>query len=162
VGRYLDNGGKFLLSSSQYFWWTEFDITPFMQNYLGITWMDGWVEDRDLTGIDGNPIGNGQGPYTMVRPDAYGVYWPEGIYEGPAPYEAWATDATEPFQYNTAGNTNPNSTNYDGGTFKAVYLAWPFEWIGTLGERVQILSAILDWMGLSRHRLYLPLVLRNH
>jgi hypothetical protein len=158
LGEYLDNGGRLILSAQNYE-----NVTAFMQSYLDIDWIN---EDMTITttiGVDGTPIGNGLGPYTLVRPDAYGVYWPEGaLYEGPYDDEVYSlTPGSEPFRYDVPGNANPNSTSYDGGTFKTVYLAWPFEWIGPLKDRARILSAMLDWMGIERHRLYLPIVVHN-
>ena len=145
VAAYLDGGGNFILSSEDYYYEAG-TVTPFMQNYLGIaSFPEEDVVELDPVGNAGNPIGDGLGPYAMVRPDDWAAYWPTGSAEGP--YDDYANagpGADEPFRYN-ASNQN-NSTNYDGGIFKTAFLAWPFEWIDTVEERAEILGAALNWM----------------
>ncbi|MBN1355810.1 hypothetical protein JXA40_06010, partial [bacterium] len=140
---YLDTGGRLFLSSQEYHYHTG-TITGFMQAYLGIGSITDDVTELDPAGHAGDPIGNGLGPYTMVRPDNWEVYWPAGAYEGPYDDYVYAVSgAGRPFDFQTSGE--PNSTWMDGGSFKTVYLAWPLEWIGLLADRVEILTAILDW-----------------
>jgi subtilisin family serine protease len=144
VGSYLDSGGSFLLSSQEYHYEAG-TITPFMQNYLGIQEITDDVTELDPIGNTGNPIGNGLGPYTMVRPDDWAVYWPTGNTQGP--YDDYADSipgAQSPFRYNASGQNN--STNFDAGTFKGIFLAYPFEWIDTVDERAEILGPALEWM----------------
>ncbi len=145
VAAYLDGGGNFLLSSQEYRYEAG-SVTPFMANYLGIaSFPDQDVIELDPVGNAGNPVGNGLGPYAMARPDDWAAYWPTGSYQGP--YDDYVTataGADEPFRYN-ASNQN-NSTNYDGGPFRTVYLAWPFEWIDTVEERAEILGQALTWL----------------
>jgi subtilisin family serine protease len=144
VGAYLDTGGNFLLSSQEYHYEAG-TITPFMQNYLGVQDMTDDVTELDPVGNAGNPIGNGLGPYTMVRPDDWYTYWPTATYEGP--YDDYANagpGAAEPFRYNASGQNN--STNYDSGVFRTTFLAWPFEWIDTVEQRAEILGSALAWL----------------
>ena len=141
---YLDSGGNFLLSSQEYHYEAGV-ITPFMANYLGVQDMTDDATELDPVGNTGNPIGDGLGPYTMVRPDDWAAYWPTGDSEGP--YDDYAnplTGAESPFRFNAS--TENNSTNLDSGVFKSAFLAWPFEWIDTVDERVEILGAALGWM----------------
>lgn len=143
VGAYLDSGGNFLLSSQEYHY--AYGLTPFMQNYLGVQDMTDDATELDPIGNAGNPIGDGLGPYTMVRPDDWAAYWPTDTYEGP--YDDYANPlpgAASPFRYNISGQNN--STNLNAGTFKSIFLAYPFEWIDTVEERTQILGAAVDWM----------------
>jgi hypothetical protein len=80
----------------------------------------------------------------MVRPDDWAAYWPTGTSEGPYDDYAYAAvGSEEPFYFDAS--TQPNSTNYDSGAFKTVYMAWPFEWIDTVDERASILGQALDW-----------------
>jgi hypothetical protein len=143
VGAYLDAGGNFLLSAQEYLY-SAGGTTPFMANYLGV---DTYVEDvieLDPIGTLGNPVGDGLGPFAMVRPDDFYTYWPTETYEGPYDdYIYAAAGFEEPFYFNTSGQ--PNSTNYDSGTFKTIYMAWPFEWIDTVDERADILDKALSW-----------------
>jgi hypothetical protein len=159
VADYLDDGGRFLLSSQEYYYDAD-AITPFMQDYLGVEDMlDVWVYTTTV-GVSGNPIGDGLGPYTLVRPDDYGVYWPSGMYEGPYDDEVYARpEAGTPFRYNT-GLQPTSSTNYETQVFKAVYLGWPFEWIDTVDQRAEVLGSILSWMGCltTQEHIFLPLI----
>jgi uncharacterized repeat protein (TIGR01451 family) len=143
VGAYLDAGGSFLLSSQEYHY--EAGYTPFMLNYLGIASITEDVIELDPVGTASNPIGDGLGPYAMVRPDDYEIYWPTEGYEGPYDDYAYASPgAEEPFHFNASGE--PNSTNYDSGVFRSIYLGWPFEWIDTVEERTEIMGAALEWL----------------
>ncbi len=144
VGAYLDAGGNFILSSQEYHYEAG-TITPFMVNYLGVADITDDMIELDPVGNAGNPIGDGLGPYAMVRPDDWAAYWPTGSYEGP--YDDYAIagpGADEPFRFNASGQNN--STSYDSGAFKTSFLAWPLEWIDTVEERAEILGAALDWM----------------
>jgi len=128
VATYLDAGGRFLLSSQEYYFEAD-AITPFMDEYLGVQDVsDVWVYTSSV-GVTGNPIGDGIGPLTLVRPDDYGVYWPPGNFEGPYDDEVYARpEAGTPFRYATTPFP-PNSTNLEGQAFKTVFLGWPFEWV---------------------------------
>jgi subtilisin family serine protease len=143
VAAYLDEGGSFFLSSQEYHY--AFGLTPFLQNYLGVDNMTDDVIELDPVGNTGNPIGDGLGPYTMVRPDDWAAYWPTDEFEGP--YDDYANPiigAESPFRFNASAENN--STNLDAGTFKSIYLAFPFEWIDTVDERVEIMGPALDWL----------------
>ena len=150
VANYLNDGGGFILSSQEYY----FDccdepgtLTPFMQSYLGLADINDDVVVTTTLGIAGDPIGDGLGPYTMARPDDYGVYWPEGAYQGPYDDEVIKRpEAEAPFQYASPWNTGLSATSYLSDTFKTMYLGWPFEWIDTVGERAEILGRALTWM----------------
>ena len=143
VAAYLDAGGNLLLSSQDYIYEMG-GITPFMANYIGVGAYSEDVVELDPVGTAGNPVGDGLGPYTMVRPDDWAAYWPTDTAEGPYDdYIDAAAGFAEPFYFNASGQ--PNSTNYDSGTFKTVYMAWPFEWIDTVAERAEVLGNTLGW-----------------
>jgi PKD repeat protein len=147
LAAYLDAGGLLLLSSQEYHY-ASGAVTPFMADYLGIGSIVDDVTELDPVGVAGNPIGDGLGPYSMVRPDLWYAYWPTDTFEGPYDDYAYAgAGAAEPFDFDATGE--PNSTNLDGGSFRSVYLAWPFEWIGDLADRQEILARALDWLGFS-------------
>lgn len=148
VATYLDAGGRFILSSPEYYFYAD-AITPFMSDYLGVQDMsDVWVYTT-LTGVPGNPIGGGIGPLTLARPDDYGEYWPSPPFQGPYDDEIYARPgAGTPFLYNSAPFP-PNSTNFEAGAYKTVFLGWPFEWVDTVNQRAQVMGSILSWMGLA-------------
>jgi len=148
VATYLDAGGRFLLSSQEYFYEAD-AITPFMDEHLGVQDIsDVWVYTTTV-GVAENPVGDGIGPLTLVRPDDFGEYWPPGNFEGPYDDEVYARPgAGTPFRYATTPFP-PNSTNLEGPAFKTVFLGWPFEWVDTVNQRAQVLGSILRWLGLS-------------
>ncbi len=148
VATYLEAGGRFLLSSQEYYYEAD-TITTFMDEYLGVQdASDVWVYTTTV-GVTGNPVGDGIGPLTLVRPDDFGEYWPPGNFEGPYDDEVYPrAGAGSPFRYATAPFP-PNSTNLEGPAFKTVFLGWPFEWVDTVNQRAQVLGSILSWIGLS-------------
>ncbi|HNS51290.1 MAG TPA: hypothetical protein PKO09_08895 [Anaerolineae bacterium] len=148
VGTYLDNGGRFLLSSQEYYFYAD-AITPFMSDYLGVLQIsDVWVYTT-VAGVPGNPIGDGVEPLALARPDDYGDYWPPPPFEGPWDDEVYARpEAGAPFLYDKVPFPT-SSTNFEAGAFKTVFLGWPFEWIDTVNQRAQVMGSILCWMGLT-------------
>jgi uncharacterized repeat protein (TIGR01451 family) len=143
LAAFMNAGGNLLLSSQEYHY--EAGYTSFMQNYLGIASIIDDAVELDPVGNSSNPIGDGLGPYAMARPDDYEVYWPTEGFEGPYDDYAFALPgAAEPFRFNASGQ--PNSTNYDSGTFRSIFLGWPFEWIDTVEERTEIMGAALGWL----------------
>jgi hypothetical protein len=144
VAAYLNGGGSLILSSQEYHFETG-TITSFMANYLGVADVTNDVIELDPVGNAGNPIGNGLGPYAMVRPDDWAAYWPTGSDAGPYDDYVNATPgASEPFRF--SGSNQNNSTNMEGAGWKTAFFAWPLEWIDTVSQRAEILGAVLDWM----------------
>jgi len=145
VAEYLDDGGNFILSSQEY----VFDagsVTDFMRDYLGVQSVNEDVDKRTVQGIGGDDIGDGLGPYDLVRPDAQATYWPTGDNEGLYNDDAWATSsAAESFEY-PGLNPVPCATYKDGGTYKTAYFGFPLEWIGPDADRAEVLGAVLAWM----------------
>ncbi len=140
---YLDGGGKLILSSQDYHYYAG-TVTPFMQNYLGVGSVIDDVTQLDPVGNAGDPVGNGLGPYAMVRPDAWEAYWPSAPYEGPYDDQVDpGAGAFSPFNYQAMAVSA--STRYASGPFRTIFLGWPFEWIGPLADRQEILAAMIDW-----------------
>ncbi len=170
VAQYLESGGQFILSSEDYYG-EHWPPSVFMPDYLGVD-LDSVVEDvliTSLAGLAGSPIGDGLGPYTLVRPDDWDVYWPD-IPHAPLDDQVGALPgASSPFRYDDPENAETNSTSYEAfpladehdstgelarhssetyqePMFRTVFLAWPFEWVDTVEQRSEILAAILVWM----------------
>ena len=146
VADYLDQGGSLFLSALDYYYSTS--LSWFMQVYLGIQQFECDEVELDPVGVSGNPVGNGLGPYTLTRPDQWELYWPTGDEQGPFVDYVYANlddpNAAEPFKFNASGTGN--ASNYEGGAFRTVYLAWPVEWIADLDDRADILGASLTWL----------------
>jgi subtilisin family serine protease len=139
---YLDSGGNLFASDQEQQY--AYPGSTIMSDYF---WVDSITEDVVLTGTVGgpaDPLFSGLGPYAMGRPDAWDAYWPTGSYEGPYDDEAYVkAGGFEPMIY-TADN-NPNSTRFQGASFKTVYLAYPFEWLTELGDRAELLNTAITW-----------------
>lgn len=140
---YLQGGGNVLLSDQEQNY--AFGITPLLSDYF---WVDTIVDDvtlRDPTGNAADPLFADLGPYTMERPDLWYTYWPTQTYEGPYDDEVYVkAGGFEPLIYASSGN--PNSTRFDGGTFKTIYLGWPFEWLPNLTDREALLDRAITWL----------------
>ncbi len=133
VAAYLDAGGNFFLSSEDYLY--DFGLTPFGQNYLGISNYQNDVERTDPVGNAGNPVGDGLGPYSLTPPAGWdGSLWTDN-----------ATGPASPFRWQGTGQNN--STNHEGATFRTVFLAWPLEGLAPLQARSEVLGAVIDWFG---------------
>ncbi|MBN1177691.1 MAG: hypothetical protein JXD18_00645, partial [Anaerolineae bacterium] len=52
----------------------------------------------------------------------------------------------EPLVY--SDNGEPSATRYDGGAFKSMYLAFPFEWLPNVADRAELMGTVLqEWFG---------------
>jgi uncharacterized repeat protein (TIGR01451 family) len=140
---YLQAGGSLWLSSLDYYYTASY--TWFMQSYLGVASIQCDRAELDPVGVNGNPIGDGLGTYSLARPDQWESYWPTGDDEGPFDdYVTALAGVGVPFQYAASGMSN--STNYDGQIFRTIFLAWPLEWVPELNDRADILGASLAWL----------------
>lgn len=138
LAAYLDGGGNLFLSATDYLY--EMGLTTFGQGYLGISSSTEDTGELDPTGNAGDPIGDGLGPYALTTPTS----WPAGdpdIYSddvSPGP------GASSPFRFVASGENN--STDYDSGSWKTAFVAWPIEGLADLNDRVEVLGSALDWM----------------
>jgi PKD repeat protein len=69
-----------------------------------------------------------------VPPGGSGPLWTDNV-----------SGTQSPFHWQNTGQNN--STNYDGGTFKTVFFAWPLEGLTDLDDRAEALEAVLEWFG---------------
>ena len=130
---YLEAGGNLFLSDHTYLY--AMRLTPFGQYYLGITSFTADIEEMTVIGNPGNPIGDGLGPYYLGYPPS----WPYLMTN-------YVNGVQAPFRWQASGQSN--STNYDAGHFKTVYLGWPLEGLyHNPDARAEILEAVLDWFG---------------
>jgi subtilisin family serine protease len=140
---YLDNGGNLFMSNQEQHY--AYGLTPLWTDYF---WVDSIVDDVTLTGTVGgpsDPLFAGLGPYDMDRPDLWYTYWPTETYQGPYDDEAYVKPGGfEPMVY--VDNGNPNSTRFEGATFRTVHLAFPFEWIVNLDDRGQLMDTAINWL----------------
>jgi subtilisin family serine protease len=138
LAAYLEGGGKLFVSSEDYLY--DQGHTSFGIEYLGI---GDYVEDTNETDVIGNadnPIGDGLGPYDLTVPTS----WPAG---GTTLFTDRITPrvgAEAPFRFEASGEDN--STNVDGGIWRAAFVAWPLEGLAELEERAEVMGAALDWL----------------
>lgn len=139
---YLSNGGNAFASSQEQN--HAYGITPLLSDYF---WVDTIIDDVVLTGTVGNasdPLFAGFGAYPMGRPDQWEVYWPTGPEEGPYDDAVHVKPGGfEPLLYTASGQAN--SARFAGASFKTVYMAFPFEWLPNLADRVEVMSTVVNW-----------------
>jgi hypothetical protein len=125
---YLDGGGCLFLTSQDY----HFDrgLTPFMQQYLGISSIDD--DDGGYTAVVGvaGTIFAGMGPFTLTYPFTDFA-------------DIVAGDATS-LTVLDGNNGNDAALNEDLGTFSTVFFGFPWEAITPAAGREAVLGAVLD------------------
>ena len=138
LAAYLNQGGNFFLSSQDYL----YDVgnsTTFDTAYLQIQSFTSDVNKNNPVGVAGDPIGDGLGAYTLTAPSGFGTLYTDNVVK------TATAGVTNPFKWNDI--TNFNSTSYDSGTFKTVFLAWPIEGLSALADRQAVLGAVVDFFG---------------
>ena len=135
LGAYLDAGGALFLSSQDYLY--DMGLTSFGRNYLHV---GSFVSDEGhtvMTGIAGDPIGDGRGPYTLNYP--LSNYSDDVHGDG-------ATGSSEAFLGNQ--ENMPTAVDYDSGTFRTVFFGWPWEALQNADSTAgtELLEVILDWL----------------
>jgi M6 family metalloprotease-like protein len=142
LASYLDGGGQLFLSSQEYLY--DAARSAFSRDYLHV----GKYLDNTGTGLvigqPGDPIGGRAGTYNLL------------------PY-ATLSDQVTPCRSATtafvdAGGIS-NAISHDSGTWKLLFLAWPFENL-IPPHASGVMGTVMEWFGIS-YRIYLPLVLRN-
>lgn len=139
VTAYLNAGGRFFLSSTDYL--TERGLTPFGLNYLRVA---SYVDNQykvNLVGNAGDPIGSGLGPYVLTQPTGWTPWPPRTDYAEPG------AGASAPFGWLPA--PGQAGADYDSGSFRTVFFPWPFEGLADLNARTTLMGRILDWMDLG-------------
>lgn len=70
--QYLDGGGRLALTSQEYLYaLPQHKPSRFAQTYLGIDSHSEYLTSTVATGVPGNPVGNGLGPYPLTFPPGY-------------------------------------------------------------------------------------------
>ena len=134
IAAYLDDGGRFLLSSVDYLFYAH--LTPFGQDYLGIETYTSDVSLLDTVGNPGNPVGDGLGPFYLVPPPGW---------RPPIRTDAVEGQQASPFRWESSGQSN--STNYTRDNFRTVFLAWPLEGLDDVQDRAAVLERVVGWLG---------------
>lgn len=147
IQSYLDNGGNLFISGQD----IGYDIvgdsplaggTAFMQNYLGANYVSDDANVNFADGVAGDPISDGFISMSLNGGNgASNNNYPDVISSFPL------STPVEIFNY--TGGVGLAGLRRDTGTYKVVYLAFPFETIASQNDRTEIMGNILSWFGLQ-------------
>lgn len=146
LAAYLDNGGH-LFISGQDIGWDIFDTggsqygtaaQNWYRTYLGATYVMDDTNLLTITGVGGDPIGDGM---------SFNIYGGTGANNQQYPSEI------QPYGSGigclTYAATREAAVHLDSGTFQSVYLAFGFEGIATDAARELLMQRILQWFGVD-------------
>ncbi len=140
ISSYLDAGGRAFFTGQDIGWYLHEwgGAVPadsiFYHNYLHADYLADDSGYRSLTGIPGDPIGDGMSFDIGGGDGSNDQDWPSRI--------SARTGATEVFQYapDTLG-----ALKYEG-SHRVVYLAFGFESINTSSDRDSLMNRIISWL----------------
>ena len=139
---YLDAGGT-LLIMGQDIGWDVFDpqgssgfseAQDFYHNYLGADFVDDYAASSSMSGVVGDPIGDGMS-FSLTNPYGNGNFYPDAI----ASYQGKGQPV---FNY---GNGKIGMLRYDSGTFRTVYSGVGLEQIAGSDNQTKFLKRTLAW-----------------
>jgi immune inhibitor A len=143
LAHYLDGGGRLFLVSQEYLY--DAGRTPFGRDYLGVATYTHNVSTTMVTGVVSDPVGQHLGPYLLLSP-------------------APLSDRLQPFPPASAAFVNQhggiNGLSMDGGTWRTVFLAWPFEDL-LHPHPDAVMQSTMRWLGVLRI-VYMPVILRSY
>ena len=136
---YLDQGGRMFVSGQDILDQAA-GTTSFIHDYMHIAW-DGTEAQNDkptdnVTGVTGNTVTNGIGVVPLDLSVLDGAEFSDELtLVGPA----------TPAFTDDAGNTDGLSV--DTGTYKVVFLAFPFEEYGSPAQKADLVTRVLTFFG---------------
>jgi hypothetical protein len=139
---FLDAGGD-LFMSGQDLLDQAAGKTPFVHDYLHVTW-DGTETQNDkatatVTGIAGNPVTNGIGSVPLDH-SVLGANFEDEITPNGGALAAFLDDGV------ATGTPGPDALTF-AGTYKVVFLAFPFEAYGTAAQKADLVARTLTFFG---------------
>jgi choice-of-anchor B domain-containing protein len=128
LSSWLDDGNCLFISSQDYYY--DRGLTPFMSSYLGVDSASSDNGNYSAVSGEGSLFG-GLGPYDLVYPfsDYSDIITP---------------DATAELAF-IGNNSNNAAVNKDNGVYKTSFWGFPFEAIGTAGQRQEAMAVVLNW-----------------
>ena len=134
---FLDNGGRLLMSGHDILDQAA-GTTAFVQNYLHITW-DGTETQNDkptanVHGVTGSPVSTGIGAVPLDH-TVLGAAFEDRITPNGTAMSAFTDDTGA-----------PNALSFSG-TYKVVFLAFPFEAYGTAAQKVDLITRVFTFFG---------------
>ena len=153
---YLDLGGHlFYIAQEHTFYygddaecdtprWGGSGPCPFTEFYLGAA---DWIEDQKgevLHGVDGNPVGEGLGPYTMIFPPLLADFTDQITGTVAASLAFSVTDDVPPGDINLVAYTLYSPT----AQFKTVFMATPLEALADV-DQADVMYSVMQWFGVA-------------
>ena len=134
----LDGGGNLLMTGQDIGWqlnyYMDLDDIDFYMNYLHAEYVEDDSGFRSLTGIPGDPVGNGLA-FDIGGGDGSGNQdWPSEIEP--------RSGASAVLEYSPGVE---GALRYDTG-HRLVYLAFGFEAVNTVADRDTLMSRCLEWL----------------
>ncbi len=136
---YLNQGGR-LFVSGQDILDQAAGTTDFVHDFLHVDW-DGSENQNDIPtgnvhGVTGNPVTNGIGTVPLDLSVLGGVQFSdETTPVGPATV-AFTDDSAQ-----------PDGVSVDTGTYKVVFVAFPFEEFGSAAQKADMINRVLTFFG---------------
>ncbi len=151
LAAFLDNGGRLFMSGMDILDQSG-GLTNFVYDYLHIDW-DGTETQNDtgttmVTGVPTNTLTAGLGPYAMDYAGVGLVDFSDEITPIAPAIPAFRDDFDQ-----------TNALTVTAGNYKVMFLAFPFEAMGTPADQALVLQRALLDFGVTRSlRLYLPVI----
>jgi len=136
LSEYLDHNGKLYLSSQNYPSYTG--ETTFAQEYLHVSEFDThWDDAENVTGIEGDPITDGMGPWELTYPGW--VSNADYVYPSEDGSEIFLDQDDEPVALRTNDTDLP---------YRTVFTSFPFEALAEEDSEnaEEFLDSVLDWL----------------
>ncbi len=131
--QYLDNGGKFFLSSHEYLF--NRGLNWFGSGYFHIGSYTNDILATSVNGVNGDPITDGLGNVSLDHP-----------------YSEWTDEVNPDAEADTiftkGGSGESVALRHDSGAFKTVFFAFPFESIynDDAATGNDVMQRVLDWL----------------
>ena len=142
---YLNNGGHLFLSGQDILDQAA-GTTPFVHNYLHVTW-DGSENQNDrlthtVTGVSGNPVTDGIGAVPLDLSVLGGAAFMDQITPNGGAQAAFMDDGSSDNSPHVG--PQPDALTFSGG-YKLVFLAFPFEEYGTAAQKSDLISRVVGF-----------------
>jgi uncharacterized repeat protein (TIGR01451 family) len=136
---YLDQGGRLVLTGQDILDQAA-GTTAFVHDYLHVNW-DGTEAQNDLAtanvnGVPGSPVSNGVGTVPLDLSVLNGAQFSDQITPVAPGTPAFTDDSGK-----------PDGLSVDTGTYKVVFLAFPFEEYGTAAQKADLVTRVLGFFG---------------
>jgi uncharacterized repeat protein (TIGR01451 family) len=154
LATFLNNGGKLFMSGMDILDQAA-GTTAFVKNYLHINW-DSTDAQNDIgtttvTAVPTNTVMTGLGTYAMDYASVGLVDFSDEITLIAPAIPAFLDDSSM-----------PDALTVSADSYKVMFLAFPFEAMGTAQDKADVLMNAMDYFGISPTRyIYMPLLANN-